>query len=157
MAAADRMISPDIAFRRFLTGLVLGCVLGIFYGFLRPVRRGKAVLSDLIFVLLAGWIYLYYGFAVCRGDLRMGYLAAPILGALAFDQGFGRWLRPVFDGFWRFFNAIFRPFQLLFKKIEKIIKFLFASWKKWGTIKRIEHQKKPPPSEGVKNGKQQSF
>ena len=68
------MTTPAAAWERFVTGLVFGCVLGIFYGFLRPLQRGKAVIPDLIFVGFAGWIYLIFGFAVCRGDLRMAGL-----------------------------------------------------------------------------------
>ena len=90
------MNTPAIAWNRFLTGLILGCVLGIIYGFFRPVRRGKAIVPDLIFAVFAIWIYLYHSFAICRGDLRMGYFASLILGAIGWEFTFGRWLQPVY-------------------------------------------------------------
>lgn len=143
------MSTPEIAFARFVTGLLLGCVLGIYYGFLRPIRRRRTFFPDLLFVMAAGWIYLHYGFAVCRGDLRMGYLAAPILGALAWDLTVGRYLMPIYAGFWRFLGGLLRPFQLFLKKICIFIKFLFATGKKWGTIKWKSRQQKKPHPEGV--------
>ena len=129
------MNTPEVAFRRFVIGLVFGCALGIVYGFLRPVRRGKAIGSDLVFAVVTGWVYLYYGFAVCRGDLRMGYLAAPILGAILWDRTVGRWLRPIFDGFWKIIAKILRPVREFKKKSRVFVKFLFATGKKWVTIK----------------------
>ena len=152
MAPVDGMTEPATAFRRFLIGLMLGCVLGIFYGFLRPIRRGKAVFADMIFVLFAGWVYLFYGFAVCRGDLRLGYILPPILSAMVWNRFLGGWLQPVFDGFWRFVSGIFKPFQRFFKKMWIFIKFLFASGKKWSKIKSKERKQKKPPSKGVYYG-----
>lgn len=146
------MTEPTTAFRRFLIGLMLGCVLGLFYGFLRPIRRGKAVFADIIFVLFAGWVYLFYGFAVCRGDLRLGYILPPVLSAILWNWSFGRWLQPVFDGFWRFLSRIFKPFQRFFKKSGIFIKFLFASGKKWSKIKSKERKQKKPPLKGVYYG-----
>jgi hypothetical protein len=141
------MTTPEVAFWRFLTGLVLGCVLGIIYGLLRPVRRGKAIFPDLVFAFFTGWIYLYYGFALCRGDLRMGYLAAPILGAIAWDRSVGQWLRPIFDGFWRIIVKIFRPVGKILKKSRIFVKFLFASGRKWVTMKKRYRR----PEEGVQD------
>ncbi len=129
------MTAPYVAFSRFLIGLLLGGVLGLVYGFLRPLRRKKKTLPDLVFVLAAGWVYLYYGFAVCRGDLRLGYTAAPIAGAIGWDRTVGLWLRPVPEKFWEFIRKILHPLGRSFKKFWKWVKFLFASGKKWGTIK----------------------
>ena len=120
------MTAPGTAFVRFFIGLALGCIIGLFYGFLRPLRKGKAVIPDLVFCLFAGWILLYYGFAVCRGDQRMGYLAAAGVGAIGWDRSFGRWLRPVFGGFWGFAAAMLRPIRKFFKKIRNFIKFFFG-------------------------------
>ena len=94
------MTAPSVAFGRFVMGLLLGAIIGLFYGFLRPVQKGRAILADLVFIIFAGWILLYYGFAVCRGDLRMGYLFAAGVGAIGWDLTLGKWLRPVFDRFW---------------------------------------------------------
>ena len=142
------MTAPEVAWNRFLTGLVFGCVLGIVYGFLRPLRRGKAVLPDLLFALATGWVYLYYGFAVCRGDLRIGYWAAPLVGAIAWDRSVGQWLSPLFCGFWRSFARVLLPVQVFFKKIWNFIKFLFATWKKWGILKWNNHKNPNSLSEG---------
>ena len=124
------MNTPEIAFGRFVTGLLLGCGLGIYYGFLRPLRRKQNFFPDLLFVLGAGWVYLYYGFAVCRSDLRMGYTIAPILGAIVWDAGPGRWLRPVFGGFWHFCARMTWPFHNFLKKISHFLKFPLATGKK---------------------------
>jgi hypothetical protein len=145
------MSTPEIAFQRFLTGLALGCLLGVVYGFLRPVRRGKAILPDLVFAFFTGWGYLYYGFAVCRGDLRMAYFAAPILGAIVWDRSIGRWLRPIYDGFWKCIGKILGPFRKIMKKTWIFVKFLFASGKKWVTIKCTNRKH---PEKGVRNEKQ---
>lgn len=128
------MSTPAVAFWRFAVGLVFGCVLGICYGFLRPTRRGRGILSDLVFVTFAGWVYLYYGFAVCRGDLRLGYSAAPVIGAIAWDRTVGWWLRPIFACFWRMVAKISRPFRKIPEKLWIFAKFLFASGKKWVTM-----------------------
>ena len=129
------MTTPEIAFGRFVTGLLLGCLLGVYYGFLRPLRRRRTFLPDLLFVAAAGWVYLYYGFAICRGDLRMGYMAAPILGAIGWDVTVGRWLRPVFGVFWHFCGRMVLAFHNFFKKIYKFLKFPLATGKKKGTKK----------------------
>ena len=143
------MSTPNTAALRFLTGLVLGCVLGLVYGFLRPVRRGRAVLPDLLFAVIAVWVYLYYGFAVCRGDLRMGYFAAPIVGAIGWDSVFGRWLLPVYGGFWKIIDKVCRPMLRICKKFWFFLKFLFARGKKWGTIRCRKQKHRKPPSKGV--------
>ena len=124
------MTTPEIAFKRFTAGLMFGCLLGVYYGFLRPLRRKRTFFPDLLFVAAAGWIYLYYGFNLCRGDLRMGYVAAPILGAVAWDLTVGRWLMPIYAGLWGILGGMLRPFQFFFKKICIFIKFLFATGKK---------------------------
>ena len=129
------MSTPEIAFGRFATGLLLGCLLGVCYGFLRPLGRRRTFFPDLLFAAAAGWVYLYYGFAVCRGDLRMGYLAAPISGAIAWDLTMGSWLRPVFGVFWQFCGRMVRSFWICFKKIYNFIKIPLATGKKMGKIK----------------------
>ena len=112
-------MTPEIAFGRLVAGVLLGAAIGLFYGFLRPLRRGLAIGPDLIFALVAGWVLLYYGFAICRGDLRLGYLAAAGAGAIGWDRSFGRWLRPVFRGFWGFVAALSRPVKIFFKKFVR--------------------------------------
>ena len=121
------MNAPSVAFGRFVIGILLGCVIGLFYGFLRPVQKGRAIFPDLIFTAFAGWVLIYYGFAVCRGDLRMGYLFATGAGAVGWDMSFGRWLRPVFCGFWGFMGRYLPPVKKFFKKVRNFIKFFFTT------------------------------
>ncbi len=145
------MMTPQIVFRRFLTGLVLGCALGVIYGFLRPARKKKTLWADLVFGGFALWIYAHYGFGVCRGDLRMGYLVAPILGAFAWDRSVGRWLLPIFGELWQFLALLCRPIRKFFAKGKDFVKFLLARWKKWVTIKWRKHRNRTV-QEGENNG-----
>jgi len=141
-------MTPAVQFGRFITGAVLGAGVGIFYGFLRPVRRKLPWFADLIFAAAAIWVYLFYGFAVCRGDLRVAYWAAGIAGALLWDNLPGRWLQPVFDGFWRFIGIFLRPLGKFFQKIGGFTKKILATAKKWGTIKWRKSLHKPPQHKG---------
>ena len=95
------MIPPVLAARRLGIGCLVGLGLGLWYAALRPLRRKRNAPADLLFLAaaFAGW--LWHGFGVCRGDLRLGYSMGLPLGALAFDRLLGRRLAPVFDGFWR--------------------------------------------------------
>jgi hypothetical protein len=116
-----------------------GCGLGLFYGFLRPLRRRYSWPADLLFVAAAGAVWVYLGFGLCGGDLRIGCLAGLFLGIFLFDRWPGRLLRPVFSGFWEgiggFFSFVGRPVIKLLKKIVKFTKNLFATVKKWSTIR----------------------
>ena len=67
------MTGPALDAYRFGFGCLIGACLGIFYGFFRPVRKHHPVTGDLLFLpfLIYGWLYLC--FAVCHGDIRIGY------------------------------------------------------------------------------------
>jgi hypothetical protein len=97
-----------------------GGALGIFYGFLRPLRCRRSWPADLLFVTATSFAWVYLGFGVCGGDLRIGCLAGLFLGIFLLDRWPGRWLRPLFFGFWRLVAAIFgwigRPVRNLLKK-----------------------------------------
>lgn len=101
---------------RLLCALLLGAGLGIFYGFLRPLRPRHTVLSDLLFLPAMGYAWLYLGFAVCRGDIRLGYCMGLILGGSIWEFTLGRWLRPVFFGFWHGISRILHGILDCFKK-----------------------------------------
>ena len=124
------MTGPALDGRRFLIACLIGLGLGLIYGFLRPLRRNRPVLSDLLFLPFLGYAWLYLGFAICRGDLRLGYCAGLFVGAVLWEWTVGRLLRPVFDLFWRVVfrvcRGFFRIFEKIFKKIRKKLKFLFA-------------------------------
>ncbi len=132
------MNGPALDAWRFGMACLLGLPLGFFYSFLRPLRTRHPVISDLLFLpaLFYGWLYL--GFALCRGDIRLGYCAGLTVGIFAWEVTFGRWLQPVFWGIWRLVSKICHGFtaifEKIFKKICKIIKNVFALWKKWVTI-----------------------
>ena len=132
------MTGPALDARRFGIACLMGAALGIYYGFLRPLRPKHTALSDLLFIPAAGYSWLYLGFAVCRGDIRLSYCMGLLVGATAWEMTVGRWLRPVLYGFWgalsKIFHKIFRIFEKFFKKIKKFAIFLFSKQKKWFTI-----------------------
>ena len=102
------MSAPAVAAQRLGIACLLGCGLGLYYGFLRPLRPKWTGLSDLLFLLGGFWTWLYMGFGVCRGDLRLGYTAGLVAGGFLWECTVGRWLRPVFRAFWDMAARIFR-------------------------------------------------
>lgn len=153
------MNGPALDGWRFLWACGIGAILGAWYGFLRPLRPRHTVLSDLLFLpaLLYSWLYL--SFAICRGDIRLGYTLGLLVGALIWEWTAGRLLRPVAKGFWHLFSRIwhgfFRIFEKIFKKIRKNAKILFAIWKKWFTIIETNHRILCRRNGGVRNGKKE--
>ena len=121
------MTEPHLAAWRFFLSTLAGMGLGLWYGFLRPLRPRFTALSDFVFLLGAGAVWLWMGFSLCEGDLRMGSLGALYLGGFLWEGAFGRLLRPVFFGFWKGIRRILEIFLVPVKKISKNAKFLFAS------------------------------
>lgn len=154
------MNGPELDLHRFLCACGIGLGLGFYYGFLRPLRPRHTRLSDLLFfpALFYGWLYL--GFAVCRGDIRMGYTAGLLVGVLFWEMTVGRWLRPVFVWFWRLISRIWRlilwPFEKIFKFFCKKLKKLFAIWKKWFTIIWTNRRNRRRGNGGAPDGEQTS-
>lgn len=142
--------------RRFLMACLLGLGLGLVYGFLRPLRQRCPVLADILFLPVMGYGWLYLGFAVCRGDLRLGYCAGLPIGGIFWELTIGRLLRSVFDLFWkgifRVFNGTFRILGKIFKKIRKKLKILFALWKKCYTIVETTRRNKQRKNGGAPLG-----
>ena len=128
------MTAPALAARRFLLSCLLGCLLGILYGALRPLRRRKPVLGDLLFLPAAVWLWLEVSFRICRGDLRLGYSFGLFAGCFLWEATAGRLLRPVFEGIWKGLEEICCFLLLPLKKFLYFVKKLFASVKKWVTI-----------------------
>jgi len=95
------MTPPLAAAQRFGAACLLGLGLGLWYGFLRPLRAGHRQLSDLLFVPALFWAWLYLGFGICGGDLRLFYTAGLFVGLWGWEATFGRLLRPVFSMFWK--------------------------------------------------------
>ena len=131
------MIAPALAAWRFAVACLYGLGLGTVYSFLRPVR--PRALADAVFVaaLFYGWVQLSFG--ICKGDIRIGYTAGLFVGIFLWELTAGKWLRPVFSGFWkgigRCFRVLLYPGKKIFEKMRLFMKFVFASWKKWVTIK----------------------
>ncbi|MBO5837020.1 MAG: hypothetical protein J6Q92_03910, partial [Oscillospiraceae bacterium] len=122
------MITPKVAFLRFLTAVLVGLGLGLYYGFLRPLRPKHTQLSDILFLPVAGWAWLYVSFAVCQGDLRLIYSIGLVCGAFLWEMTIGHLLRPVFRGFWGVIRKIFTffitPWAYIAKKVVNLLKFL---------------------------------
>jgi hypothetical protein len=132
------MTAPATAAVYWLRTLGIGGILGIFYGFLRPLRPRFTIMSDLIFALATLWGWIYAVFAICGNDSRLSYTLALLMGIWATDATLGKWLSPVFSLFWkgihRIFYLIFFPAGKLLQYFSKIYNFLLASGKKWVTI-----------------------
>ena len=112
------MMTPELTALRFLRGLILGLALGLWYGFLRPLGRRKRALADLLFLMGAFPVWVYFSFAVCQGDLRIGYLSSLFVGGILFDMTLGRILRPLWRRFWRFAWIILQFPRKIVKKIH---------------------------------------
>ena len=125
------MTPPEVAALRAFRGAELGAALGVFYVFLRPLRPRFTALSDLAFLGALGWAWLWLAFAVCGGDLRMGYLGAMFAAGVACARPAERLLGGVFRGFWRFLGRFLGIILLPLKKILEFTKKLVASAKKW--------------------------
>lgn len=128
------MTDPVLDARRFGFACLLGLGLGLYYGFLRPLRPRHTGLSDLLFLPALFYSWLYLSFGICDGDIRLSYSMGLLVGAVVFQWTAGRWLRTIFQGFWRVIGKIYRQiFNFLknfLKKTQKIAFFLFPSGKK---------------------------
>lgn len=114
------MITPALEFFRFGISLLAGLAAGIFYLFLTPLRPKHTVLADLLFFMGEGYLWLWVGFSVCDGDLRIAWLLGIGMGAICSRRAFRRLLLPVFVLFWRGVACLTRPIQkiihIFFKK-----------------------------------------
>ena len=95
------MNAPAEVAGRFAAVCLLGLGLGAVYGFLRPPRQRHAHLADGIFLVFFTWAWLWAGFGICQGDLRLGYTMGLFLGIFAWELTAGRLLRPAIDLLWR--------------------------------------------------------
>ncbi len=153
------MNAPQIAARRFGMALLLGAAVGLYYGFLRPLRRRHPHIGDLLFAPGAITAWLYLSFGICLGDIRMAYTLGLFLGAVLWESTCGRLLQPVFRLFWRvlhrIFAMVFLPLTKIFQKTGKFVKFLIASGKKWGIIEWNNRQHFWRKNGGPDHGKSQ--
>jgi hypothetical protein len=91
-------------------------------------------LADLCTVCALFYCWIYLGFGICGGDLRMGYLCGMLLGFGVCIYTVGKWLQGLFRRFWWLLGRIFRLIYGVLQKIlgifKKIAKVLFAFHKK---------------------------
>ena len=117
------MTPPSVALERLGMGCLLGLVLGLWYDVLRPPRRRFVHLCDGLFLLGFGWAFLIQGFEVCRGDLRLGYLAGLPAGIFLWEGTLGRVTRPVFFRIWQIVAGIWECFLFPLKKFRFLQNF----------------------------------
>ena len=148
------MTPPAVAAQQLLIGCLLGCAGGLWLGFLRPLR--PRWLFDLFFLWGLFRLWLYLGFAVCDGNLRLSHTIALVGCVFLWEQTAGRLLHPLFSGFWRIVRRIFRfclfPLVQILKKICIFAKKIFAKGKKWGTIKWKNYLPQKRRKGGVSRG-----
>lgn len=132
------MNAPAEVAGRFAAVCLLGLGLGAVYGFLRPPRQRHVHLTDGIFLVFFTWAWLWAGFGICQGDLRLGYTMGLFLGIFAWELTAGRLLRPAIDllwrGIWKILGFPGKVFAKIFQKTRNFVKKRFASDKKSGTI-----------------------
>ena len=124
------MIPPQLAAQRFLVGLALGGILGLWYGFLRPLGRRHRHWADLAFMAAVFPAWLWHSFAVCRGDISIWYTLSLFLGCFLEEITAGRLLRPVFDLLWRPVWKLQAFLEKIFEKTAIFLKKIFTSGKK---------------------------
>lgn len=128
------MTAPAEAGRCLLTSILLGFLPGLLHSFLQPVRVRHRHIADLISVTALFYCWIYVGFGVCGGDLRLGYLLGMLGGWALCICTAGKWLQCLFYGFFHFLSRLFAALRRIIVKIfvflKKILKVLFAIPKK---------------------------
>ncbi len=132
----------------------MGLGLGVFYCFLRPLRQRHTHFADTLFVCGTFYAWIYLGFGICAGDLRFGYTAGLLGGAMLLNWACGRVLAPVFAAFWRVVGKIFLPLKKIWRENKKILKKGFAIGKKWVTISKNTRRAKTRQDGGIAHGRQ---
>lgn len=125
----------------FFASVLLGGLLALVYHFLRTFRRRfpKATfLADLLFLCSFAWTLAYLALAVCGGIFQIPQLGGLMVGAWAYRLTGFPLLQGLFAGFWGLIGKIWigwgRLCKKIWKKLKKIAKYLFSTWKKWVTI-----------------------
>ena len=95
------MTPPEAAAGRFAAAWILGVGLGILYAFLGPPRRHCLHLTDAVFLSAMAVAWIYLGFGICGGDLRLGYTAGLFGGTILGALSLGKLLQPIFCLFWK--------------------------------------------------------
>ena len=100
------MTAPAVAAARFAGAAWVGVGLGAVYGLLRPLRRKRNWPADLLFLGAAFYGWLYVGFGICGGDLRLAWVFAMALGGIGWEMTLGRLLRPLYFRIFDVFGKI---------------------------------------------------
>ena len=128
------MTAPATAGRCLLIAILLGFLPGLLHSFLQPVRVRHRHIADLCSVAALFYCWIYLGFGICGGDLRMGYLLGMLGGWALCICTVGKLLQCLFYGYFRFLERIFSYLRQIIRKIfvffKKILKVLFAIRKK---------------------------
>ena len=118
-------MTPSEGALHFAIASVLGLGLGLYYGFLRPLRPKHTVLSDLLFAPALVWAWVWVCFPICDGDIRLAYVAGLPTGILLWEATAGKALRPVFSYIWK-------GFALLWRMLTAPVKNFFVFFEKRG-------------------------
>lgn len=125
------MTDPRTAGRCLVLALALGMGLGLIYGLLCVLGRRHRHLADVLFLPFLFYTWVYLSFAICRGDLRLGYTLGLFAGIFLEENTLGRRLRPLYLRLWRFLHSLLKK---ILQKMKKFFKKLFPIRKKSGTI-----------------------
>lgn len=120
-------MTPQIVGQRlagcFLEGVLLGAAADVF----RPLHRKAPRLCELLIALELLFAWLHSSFAICRGELRIGFYLALLSGAGLWEWQFGAAMTALWAKIWHFAVLPLGIFQKFFRKK---VNFLFSSWKK---------------------------
>ena len=100
------MTAPAAGAVQFGWAFLIGAALGLLYGSLRPLRPKLTALADTLFVAAVFFGWLWWGFGICRADLRPVGFVGMAGGGILWECTAGRLLRPVFRGFWEIIGKI---------------------------------------------------
>ena len=120
-------LNPGLVWNRlagcFLAGVLLGPAADLF----RSLHRRLPVLTQLVIGTEFFLCWLWLGFGLCRGDLRIGYLLGTAAGFCFWEWYFGTCTGAFFGKLW---HAAAIPLKFCLKFFHKIENSLFARWKK---------------------------
>lgn len=141
-------MTPTEGALRLLLSALVGAILGLVYGFLRPLRPRLTGFADSVFSLAAVTAWVIISFPICRGDIRPVFFFAMVAGCLGWEMTVGRFLRGIFSGFWK-------PSKIFLKFLRKKAKKLFATGKKSVTICGLKIRNRPGRKELAGHGTHQ--
>ena len=116
-------MSPEVIWRLLLCCFLEGVLLGAAADVFRPLHRRFPRLSEGLISLLLVAAWLHSSFAICRGQLRMGFYLALLAGAGLWELLFGAAVGSFWGDFW---HCAVTPFRIIRKFFHKIENFLFS-------------------------------